>query len=271
MRDLKLSIIACVALAFIFGALLVIFQNSLQDGRTERLSFWTGDGDHATEDMLIKYDSQSGVSYLGPLRNKEGIRFGWPSDFARVGKSIYGVDADRRRLYKLDGESGIVEPVGGRMRYQRVFGLAYDETHCKLYALDNTSRKLLLLDSRTGGASEVFTLPALHLDIRGLAFNSGENKLYYSDESTKAIYSCDPNIGTPQIVMKLPNTPQAIIEELEFYEGRLFASYVTFQNSVWHMQIMEMDPKLNSLHPIGPVLKDLSGHCLLINSMPRKE
>ena len=235
------------------------------------MNFWTGDGDHATEDMLIKYDSRSGVSYSGPLRDREGIRFGWPSDFARVGKYIYGVDADRRRLYKLDGESGIVEPIGDRMRYPRVFGLAYDESHGKLYALDNASRKLLLLDSQTGRAVEVFTLPALHRDIRGLAFNGKENKLYYSDESTKAIYSCDPNNGNPQLVMKLPNTPQTITEELEFYDGRLFASYVTFQHSVWQMQIMEIDPKSNSMHPVGPVLKDLSGHCLLINSMPATE
>jgi hypothetical protein len=230
------------------------------------LSFWTGDGDHSTEDMLIKYDSQNGISYVGPLRNPEGKRFGWPSDFARIGNEIYGVDADRRRLYKLNGDTGICETLGTRMPYPRVFGLAYDEVHHRLYAVDQASRKLLTLDTLTGKASEVLTLPAPHRDIRGLAYSAPENKLYYSDESTESIYRCDPNNSNPRLVMTLPDGPNARIEELEFYDGRLFASYLTLQESIWSMEVLELDTK----RPVGPVIKDLSGHCLLINSVPER-
>jgi hypothetical protein len=293
LRDYKLSIIACGVLGFVFLALLLTFRNSFQHRivvhagpdqviradstrmqgsvlNQRPLSFWTGDGDHATEDMLVKYNSQSGASYVGPLRNPDGIHFGWPSDFARIGKVIYGVDADRRRLYKLNGDTGICEPLETRIPYQRVFGLAYDQTHQKLYAVDQVSRKLLLLDTLTGKASEVLTLPDLHTDVRGLAYSLLDDKLYYSDESTESIYSCDPQGGTPQLIMSFQDGPQARIEELEYYDGRLFASYLTQWESIWIMQVLEIDTKQRTKHPIGPVIKDLSGHCLLINSMPER-
>jgi hypothetical protein len=291
LRNLKIPILAVVALAFIFSAFLVVFRNSfhqrivIQAGpdrvirgnsaqmkgsvsNQRPLSFWTADGDHATEDMLIKYDSQSGISYVGPLRNPEGKRFGWPSDFARIGNEIYGVDADRRRLYKLNGHTGICEPLGNRMPFSRVFGLAYDEVHHKLYAVDQASHKLLALDRLTGRASEILSFPSSHSDIRGLAYNALENKLYYSDESTESIYSCVPHQGIPQLVLSLSDGPQMRIEELEFYDGRLFASYLMLRGSIWFMQVMEIDMKRRTKQAIGPLIKDLSGHCLLINSIP---
>jgi len=234
------------------------------------LNFWTGDGDHATEDMLVKYDSRSGTSYAGPLRNREGIHFGWPSDFARINKDVYGIDAHRRRLYKLNGDTGACDPLESRMRYQRVFGLAYDERHHRLYAVDQVSRKLLLLDTLTGKASEVLALPVLHSDVRGIAYNVLDNNIYYSDESTESIYRCDLSNCNPQLLMTLPDGPRSRIEELEFYDGRLFASYLTFREPIWSMQIMEIDTRLRTKHLIGPVMNDLSGHCLLINSMPER-
>lgn len=234
------------------------------------LNFWTADGDHATENMLVKYDSKHGISYAGPLRNQEGITFGWPADFARINKDVYGVDADRRRLYKLNGDTGICAPLKSRLRYPLVFGLAYDDVHKKLYAVDKVTHKLLLLDRLEGNASELLTLPALHSDIRGIAYNGSNNSIYYSDESTESIYRCDLATGRTELVLALRDGPHAIIEELEFYDGRLFASFMTFRESIWSMQVMEIDARLGAKHLIGPVINDLSGHCLLINSMPER-
>ncbi|MCI0603320.1 hypothetical protein L0156_09920 [bacterium] len=292
LRNYKLPILICVAVTVVFLALLAAYRNSVHKitvyagpDQTIRgasaslqgavlnqrpLNFWTGDGNHATEDMLVKYDSRSGVSYVGPLRNPEGAFFGWPSDFARINQDVYGIDADRRRLYKLNADTGICEPLKAKLLYRRVFGLAYDEIHDKLYAVDKVARKVLLLDTLTGDASEVLTLPASHLDIRGLAYNAGDNRIYYSDESTESIYHCDLTIGQPRLLVTFQDGQDTVMEELDFHDGRLFASCLTFRESIWSMQVMEIDAALRTKHPVGPVINDLSGHCLLINSMPAR-
>src|SRR5436190_134256 len=56
------------------------------------LRFWTADGNHATENMLIKYDSTAGITYLGPMHDAAGAIYGWPSDFERIQGNVYGID-----------------------------------------------------------------------------------------------------------------------------------------------------------------------------------
>jgi hypothetical protein len=156
------------------------------------------------------------------------------------------------------------------MTYTSLFGLAYDRASDKLYAVDQLSRKLLKLDRSTGRPTVILTLPSGHDDIRGLAWRQSDGKLYYSDDASEAIYRVDPATGKNEFVLALADGPSAKVDELDFFAGRLFASYREYDPvaATWSMQLLQIDVDDGDARFVGPVIDDCSAHSLLVNSIP---
>ncbi len=104
------------------------------------LDFWTADGDGAAEDKLIKSSSVSGRTDVGPLKSPSGQVYGWPSDYERIGGVVYGIETFHKFVYTLNADTGVCTPLANNTGYTRVFGLAYDAPHDKLYAVDQKTR-----------------------------------------------------------------------------------------------------------------------------------
>ena len=234
------------------------------------LDFWIADGDHATENYLLKYDDRTGLTAVGPLQTSSQQIYGWPSDLEKVGGVVYGIDTFHRKLYRLDAGTGICTPVGSAVSYTALFALAYDHAGDRLYSVDQKTRKLLRFDRSTGKATVILTLPAAHSDVRGLAFRKRDRKLYYCDDATEALYRVDPATGVNEFVLALGDGPTAKVDELDFFQGRLFGSYRAFDAAagIWSMQLLEIDVENVEARLHGPVIRDCSAHSLVVNSLP---
>jgi hypothetical protein len=234
------------------------------------LSFWVADGDGATEDRLLQWHDQTGLTSVGPLNDGNGKTYGWPSDFEEINGVVYGVETFHKKLYTLDAVTGLCTPVGGKQGYSRLFGLSYDAQSGKLYAVDQSSRKLLTLDPTTGAATVVLTLPSSFTDIRGIAFCGGDGKVYFCDDATETLQRVDPASKVVEHVLDLNDGPNAKVDEIEFHAGALFCSYRTFDpgTSLWSMQLARIDLVDEIAIPYGPVIPDCSAHSLLIKSVP---
>jgi hypothetical protein len=234
------------------------------------LDFWIADGDGALENYLLKYDDVTGVTAVGPLKTTGGQIFGWPSDMEHVGAVVYGIETFHRKLYTLDANTGICTPVGAQVSYTGLSCLAYDAAGDKLYSVDSKTRKLLKFDRSTGKATVILTLPAAHTDVRGLAFRKSDGKLYYCDDATEAIYRVDPATAKNEFVLALNDGPDALVDELDFYGGKLYASYRTIDRTtgIWSMRVARIDLEEGEAEFVGPVISDCSAHTLKMNSIP---
>lgn len=236
------------------------------------LEFWVADGDHATENMLLKYHSTSGITAVGPLQTSSGLTYGWPSDFEQVAGIYYGIETFHRRLYTLDPQTGLCTPVGGQTGWTTLFGLAYDFDTDTLYGVDKNTRDLIVFDRSTGAGTAILKLPVQHSDVRGIAYRKLDRKLYYCDDFTETIHRVDPVTGTVEFVLALNDGPNAKVDELDFFHGRLFASYRTFEpnSSVWSMQLVQIDVDAGEVESFGPVVDDCSAHSLIVLSVPEQ-
>lgn len=234
------------------------------------LNFWVADGDAATEDHLLKWNDATGLKAVGPLKSTTGKTYGWPSDFERINGVVYGIETFAKKLYTLDPATGICTDVGPALSYSRLFGLAYDASGDVLYAVDQSSRKLLTLNRSTGVATVVLTFASQFSDIRGLAFNGADRKVYFCDDATETIQRVDLSTKVVEHVMDLNDGPNAKVDEIDFFAGKLFASYRTYDaaTDVWSMQLALLDLDDALAIPYGPVIQDCSAHSLLIQSVP---
>src|SRR6185503_18642780 len=121
------------------------------------IHWWTADGNHATEDMLLKHLEGSGDTAVGPIRTASGQVMGWPSDFVTIGGAVWGVDVGQRRLYTLDPSTGICTLVGTAFSslYASVTALAYDVAGDRLFAVDTAKKQLLRFNRTTGQVTTV--------------------------------------------------------------------------------------------------------------------
>ena len=234
------------------------------------LDFWVADGDNATENKLLKYREDRGVVSVGPLKTAAGRVYGWPSDFERIKGQLYGIETFDRVLYTLNPTTGLCTAVGSASSYTRLFGLAYDGQADKLYAVDQNSRKLITINYSTGKTSLVLTLPKAHTNIRSLAHRLRDGKLYYTDDTTETLYRVDPVSGVNETVMALSDGPNAIVDELDFFHDRLFASWRMFDPAAnrWSTQLVQIDFDNNDVVEWGPIIDDCSAHSLVLNSFP---
>lgn len=234
------------------------------------LSFFVADGDGTTEDHLLRWQSGSGLTATGPLKNLSGNTYGWPSDLERINNTIYGIETFAKKLYTLDPTTGLCTDVGSATSYTRLFGLAYDKSTDKLYAVDQKTRKLLLFNRSTGAATVVKTLPSSFTDIRGLAFRPSDGKVYFCDDATETLQRIDLVSLVVEHVLDLNDGPDAKVDEIDFVAGKLFCSYRMYDSTtdIWSMQLALIDLDDEVAIPYGPVIDDCSAHSLLINSIP---
>ncbi len=234
------------------------------------LSFWVADGDGATEDRLLQWHDQTGLTTVGPLTDGAGKTYGWPSDFEEIHGVVYGIETFHKKLYTLDANSGLCTPVGGTQGFSRLFGLSHDAQNDKLYGVDQASRKLLTFDRTTGAATVVLILPGSFTDIRGIAYCGGDGKVYFCDDTTETLQRVDPATKVVEHVLDLNDGPDAKVDEIEFHAGALFCSYRTFDpaTALWSMQLARIDLVDEIAIPYGPVIPDCSAHSLLIRSVP---
>jgi len=234
------------------------------------LDFWVADGDGATEDYLLKYHEGSGVTAIGPLQSTGGQTFGWPSDFERAAGLVYGIETFHRYLYTLDPATGDCTPIGSASSFTALNGLAYDRGHDILYGVDGKSRKLFKFNRATGKTTVILTLPSSRTDVRGIAFREYDGKVYYTDDATESLYRVDPNTGVDEFLLAYNDGPNAKVDEIDYFYGRLFGSYRTLDpvTLVWSMQLVEIDFEDAVVTGWGPVINDCSAHSLVVNSLP---
>jgi hypothetical protein len=134
-----------------------------------------------------------------------------------------------------------------------------------LYGIDQSTRKLLRFDRSTGAATPLFTLPAGHNAVRGLAFDAVLRKLYYCDDATEALFELDPFTGVSQFVLAINDGPDALVDELQWFNGRLFGSFRTWDAapSIWTMHLVEFDLAAGTVEACGPSVADCSAHSLV--------
>ena len=239
-------------------------------GNLSPLDFWVADGDGVTENRLLQWNDLTGLTVVGPLQNSSGRVSGWPSAFELVRGEVFGIETLDRKLYKLDGATGLCTDVGPALSYTRLFGLAYDYAADRLYAVDNKSRKILEVDRSTAVATVVTTLPSQFSDVRGLACRSGEGKLWFCDDATETVQRLDLATLAVEHMLDLNDGPDAKVDELEFYEGQLFCVYRTYDvlTNVWSAQLAHIDVDDEVATPYGPVISDASAHSMVIHSLP---
>ncbi len=236
------------------------------------LDWWTADGNGITENYLIKIDSQTGVTAVGPLRTSGGQVFGYPTDFVRVGSQIYGIDAFLRQLYLLDGATAVVTPIGPpwSSQYSDVQSLAYDPAGDRLFAVDQPTGQLLRIDRTSGALTPIGaqTLAAWP-EVRSLAWRASDARLYAVDQTSDALIRIHPTTGAGAFVVGLASDPNARIEELEFVADKLYAVNAFLTGGVLtDAQLERIKLSDGSATDLGSQLSDLSAHCLLLNSLP---
>jgi thrombospondin type 3 repeat protein len=235
------------------------------------LNWWTADGNHATENKIVMFDSGSGVSSSPTLKTASGTIFGWPSDLIWINGSLYGIESNLRYLYTVVPETGICTPIGPANSWDDVYCLAYDAAGDRLFGVDLAKKQLLLFDRTTGAVTKVGNATlAGYTMIRALAYRDSEGMLYALDQNGDKLLRIHPATGAPTVVGILPHDPLARIEELSFFQGELYASngiQDTGQNLIAG-QLQHIDLTSFAVANIGPVLDDCSPHSLIVNSLP---
>ncbi len=245
-----------------------ILAGSVQGGTP--LSWWTADGNGATENCMVKYSDQTGVTSVGPLRTTGGTVYGYPTDFARVGGTVYGIDAFFRQLYLLDPVTGIVTPIGPPWpaQYASVQSLAYDAAGDRLFSVDQSTGQLLRINRSNGALILVGNATlAAYAQVHSLGWRASNSRLYAVDQATQAILGIDPATGAPTIVSHIANAG-ARIEELEFVGDRMYGVNALHNGaSIFAAQLQRISPGFGLAQNLGPVVYQVSALCLLVNSV----
>lgn len=235
------------------------------------LSWWTADGNHATENAIVMYSSDTGYSSSPKLLSTTGLVFGWPSDLIWINGSLHGIESYLRYLYTVVPETGVCTAIGPANTWHDVYCLAYDQANDKLYGVDLLKKQLLLFNRTTGVVTRVGqnTLVGWPL-IRALAYRDSDQKLYAVDQQSDKLLRIDPITGVPTPILQLPVDPVSRIEELSFFQGELYASH-GLQDTMGTLlsgELQHIDLVTGVVTTIGPGMPDCSPHSLIVNSLP---
>ncbi len=246
------------------GLVVTLFGLGRADG-AELIDFWMADGNAHQEDHLVKYNSNTGVSTVQLSGS------GWPSDLVRVGAEVYGVDTALHQLYTLNPDTGVASHVGVPTVHEGLGALAYDATGDVLYGVDwdptFAASDLISFDRQTGAATVLQSLGPSMRNVHGLAFRDADQLLYAVDVPTNALRTIDPSTGAVDFVATLTNDPFGFYDELTFFDGKLYGSYVYFLGPQWG-QVRRIDLGTGNTIDIGPPIANVSAHSLVINSVP---
>jgi hypothetical protein len=237
------------------------------------LDWWTADGNHATENAIVMYNQNTGITSSPKLHTLAGMVFGWPSDLIPINGTIYGIESYQRFFYTVDVGTGICTPIGPKNAWTDVYCLGYDAAGDRMFGVDLKKKQLLRFNRQTGIVTKVgvSTLKGYSM-IRGLAYRDSDGKLYAADEWTGKILRIDPTTGVPTVVLTLPKDPYSRIEELSFYNDQLYCS-LGLQDATATLiagQLQKIDLATGVVTNVGPVLDDVSPHSLVINSLPEE-
>jgi hypothetical protein len=237
------------------------------------LDFWVADGNGIYENQLVHYDDQAGIRGVGPLVRTNGQYLGWTGDLVRIGERVYGIDVGARYVYAVDLNTGTCVPVTPQLdrRYGGLHSLAYDPKHDRLYSIDLHSAQLVEIERGTG---KIRPIPSEDLrglkGLRSLAFDEELELLFAADYGSDVLYVIDPEGGTLADTMKLPAGTGTRIEELTFFQGELYAmtGLVKGDNALDGGQLQRIDLHSGYVENVGPMIPSVSGHAMLINSIP---
>jgi len=229
------------------------------------IDYWTADGNGTEENKLVKYDSNAGVSFAGPIQTASGTLYGFVNDLAKIGGQVYGVAPLLQALFTLDGATGLATNVGGPMGSPSIRSLAYDAAGDVLYAADYNTNNVVSLDRTTGQATVVVSNMG-HALTTSLAFDPSSGLLYAFGESSDWLFTIDPQTGATANVMLLSHAPDDKYDDLQFFQGELYAiqwNFTTFDTHLRHIDLVSQ-----TVTDVGGVLPDVSAHCLLVNALP---
>ena len=242
-------------------------------GRTP-LSFWMADGNGPFEDMLVRYHDEQGVTAVGPLRMVDGKGLGWPGDLVRIDGRVHGVDVGQRRVYVVDLESGRCLAVTPQLsgQWKMLQSLAYDPEGDRLFAYDPVYGQLLAIALGSGAVTRL-DAPGLNgrKAVRSLAFEPDLGLLYAVDSDAEVLVVIDPNRGVFAGSMELALPEDSQMEELQFFQGELYGllGYLEHGELVAG-QLLRINLASGGVSHVGPIVRDVSPHALLIESVPTR-
>lgn len=236
------------------------------------LSWFTADGNNATEDMLVGYDDTSGQVGVGTLTDGLYV-YGWLGDIVDIGGVAVGNGVLEQELFSIDlstGACSVIAPAFSS-QYTSVHSMAYDAGGDRLFAVNANTRQLLRIDHVSGVATKVGNASLTGYPVvRALAYEPVGDLLYAIDQQTDSLFTIDPATGATTFLVKVAQVPGYRQEELQFDNGTLFLN-LGIEDGMGNLvgsQLNVLDPLTGVLTPLGPELTEVSGHCLYLDSVP---
>jgi hypothetical protein len=237
------------------------------------LEWWTADGNNATEDMLLRWVEGSGLTAPGVIQTSGGTSLGWPADLVSIGGVLYGSDVGLRRLYTLDPNTAIATLIGTSAwssNWNAVMSLAYDAAGDRLFAVDLGKKQLLKINRTTGAVTAVGsqTLSG-YPQVKSLAYDPAIDRLYAVDNATGWLLKIHPTTGAVTPVVVVQPDPTSVVEDLDWFDGQLYASWSTNSMGVlFNAQLARIDVVTGTVELLGSQVPDCSAHACHVRSLP---
>jgi len=242
-------------------------------GNRAPLEWWTGDGNNATENALLRWVEGSGLVGAAVVATASGTIFGWPSDWIDVGGVIYGSDVALRQLYTVNPTTGLATPVhasGWSTTWSNVMSLAHDPVGDRLFAVDLYRKQLLRIQRTTGAISTVGSgTLAGYQQVKSLAYHQPSDTLYALDNYTKRLLLLNPTTGalTQSVLVQMAVNRQ--FEDIQFFGGELYGSYAgTVNGNLDFTQLARIDLATGAVTAVSSIVPDCSAHTCLVRSLP---
>jgi len=242
-------------------------------GNRAPLEWWTGDGNNATENALLRWVEGSGLVGAAVVQTASGTIFGWPSDWIDVGGVIYGSDVMGRRLYTVNPFTGLATPVnatGWSTTWSNVMSLAHDPVGDRLFAVDLLRKQLLKIQRTTGAISAIGSgTLAGYQQVKSLEYHQPSDTLYALDNYTSRLLLLNPTTGavTQSVLVQMAVNRQ--FEDIQFFGGELYGSYAGKLNgNLDFTQLARIDLATGAVIPVSSIVPDCSAHTCLVRSLP---
>ncbi len=242
------------------------------------LHYVMADGDHATENDFLEYRSDVGLTVIPQPSTTGGTLYNWPSDIVRVNGLDYVIDTGKRQLYTVDLATSVATDVGPPLppgSYTWMTCLAWDSATGDMYGVDGLDKQLLHYNLNNGAVTPVGNALTSggqnYWFVKGLAYDEVSGLLLAYDDQTETLFTIDPaNNAATQHVVALPNGPDALYDELQYFGGELYGCYRWFDNGtqLWNAQLRRIDVVTGATEDVGPPVLDVSAHSLLVLAIP---
>ncbi len=230
------------------------------------LDLWTADGNGVNENKLVKFRSDTGLSYAGPIQTTGGTLYGFVNDLVEIDGSVWGVAPLLRQMFTLNGATGTATNVGGPMSAPSIRGLAYDAVHGVLYGIDYNNNGVYTINTTTGLSTKIVNNVG-HPLTSCLAYEESSGLLYAYGEASDWLFTIDPVTDVVTDLVLLPTSLDETYDELQFFEGELYGMWWRYSN--FDCELRRIDVQTGDYEVVG-AFPDVSSHCLLVNSVPER-